>query len=113
MSAPKRLSLYAWWLAVLAQLGLMFGAAIGLPGGWLMALVLALPMPWMLPRSRYAHAANSLVIVVVLGALMVFLDQPVARALAYVGALAFTGSVLFVKWNAVERRAELGVRKGS
>lgn len=113
MRRRQPLSRYAWGLALGAQCALMVGSVAAIRFGWVLALLLLLPLPWMARGSAYAHAANSLLVLPVLGGLIVFLDQPSLRVLAVFAAVAFVASVLYVKWLAVERRAALAARTES
>lgn len=100
-----RLSLAMRRTALAAQGVLAAGLiAIG-PAGWIPGLLVLIPLWPMWRGSAYAHAANSLLVLVVLGGLLVFREQMLVRLLCLVAAADFVACVLYVRWSARERAA--------
>lgn len=89
------LLLHAALLAVLVRVG---------PPGWIAALPLLIVLPWLVRRSRYAHAVNGLLVVWYAGFGLAFRDLPAGMAVAWLGAGAFVAMIVFVRMDAVEER---------
>lgn len=99
--SPARL---VWALDLLLLLGLLGVLASAGPSGWLAAVPLLLTLPWLLGARPRAFALLSLLIVFYVAGGLVFRDDPVGMAVAWLSAGLFLGAAAFVRFTAVERR---------
>jgi uncharacterized membrane protein len=78
---------------------LLLGGAVA----WLPALLLLIPLPWLLRRSEYAHAVNCLLILMYAGGGLVFADTRTGIPIACIAAAVFVCNMLFVRFSARDR----------
>ena len=106
----RRLSAWAWFMALTLHLALAFGLAFwtGLLPGLLLALPMAAALPGLYRKSTYTAGWTTMLLVFYCAGLMaeafaIPARRHVALILSVVAALEFVSLVLFVRLTARER----------